>query len=194
VVGILGIVWLVQHRMSAPFSRWLLIVFFLSPLPAALTNDSFHSLRLVPFFVFMTAVAGYGMTVMARRAVQGGGWRIVAIAVLATGVLQAVYFMTRYHQVGLGPERHAWFDAGVPALFRTAMQSGDVIHVHDGRAPAHLHALWYATLFGAEERLRFVLDPASLDVGAVVLTGDESCERCEVLGRDSIFMLYRRIE
>jgi len=193
-LAVLGAIWIVQNQLSAPFWRWLLIGLVLSPLPSALTNDSFHSLRLVPFFVFLTAVAGYGMTVLARRAMEGRGWRIVAIAVLAVGAMQAGYFMIRYHQVGLGPERHAWFDSGVPTLVRTAMESGDVINVHDGRAPAHLHALWYGALFGVDERLRFVSDPASLDAGAVVLTGDESCERCEVLGRDSIFMLYRRTE
>jgi hypothetical protein len=193
LLAISGIVWIAQRRLSQPWWRWLLIGLVVSPIPAALTDDSFHSLRLSPFFTFLTVVACYGTAVVVSRARRSTSWRLAAVALLLVGVVQATYFVVRFHEVGSG--RGAWLDAGFGTLFANAAARGETIHVVDGRVPTRLHALWYATLTGLPEgRLALVADPGTLQPGALVLSGEETCDRCEVLAQDGFYTVYLRSE
>jgi hypothetical protein len=219
VLSIFGIYLVLKyHRRD---SWWLFILYGLviSPVSASLTLDKFHTLRMIPYPVFLlvlTAPALQGLiegkqvraATPARKKRKKAepqrepqesplsffARRKALTALLALTLLQAAYFQYQFHKEGV--TRGAVFDEGYRELYREAMaQPERPIYLVDGMwGPAYIQAFWYATLDG-----RGTSDFIHLDVGkrppsgALVISSEERCTNCQVILKREQYLLYRAL-
>jgi 4-amino-4-deoxy-L-arabinose transferase-like glycosyltransferase len=173
-----------------PWSRFLLYGLAAAFVPASLTVDPFHSMRLSAVPVFIIALTIPGQVWLLERAAQVA-WRRAAFAVIVGAtLLQAAYFHARYAEVA--PTRGAWFDEAYAGLLDTALATGKTpIYLVDGVVPGYIHGLWFGMLRGQPPD-RFVhLGPGERPPsGAIVLSSEDKCSPCEELASGGFFRLY----
>jgi hypothetical protein len=180
----------VLYRKSQ-IDRWWLFVLYgalIAPIPASLTTDNFHMLRLAPVPVFLLL-----LTVPAVMSFRTNKFALVSILALTTW--QGLIFQYQYQRGANTLQRLHTFDADYPRLiFPTALEKAGTqpVYLADNSArPAYVQALWYATLRGIPIdkfiNLGFEESPPE---GAVVITTEELCPRCEVLGQSEPYTTY----
>lgn len=133
--------------------RWwwfVLLGTFLSIVPASLTPDRNHTLRLAPYPVFLIALSILGLQWVLQR-------RRLAIVLIALAAVQAAFFMTVFHRTGAA--RGAYFDHGVkPAIHAALLRPERPVHVD---RDIYIHAWWHGALRGAgREQFRIGLPSA----------------------------------
>jgi MFS family permease len=159
--------------------RWWRLVIagtLLSVVPASLTLDTYHTLRLSAFapFLLILCVPSLGKT----------GPALLSI-VLALGLGQAAYFFHAFHR--LGPERRAAFDFGVRDVVEVALaQHRRPIVIGPGMPPVHVY--WYAAQAAAEKGS--FLETSPPPAGAIVVARDEPPREAAVLRRAGAFTVY----
>jgi hypothetical protein len=196
VTGLLAIGSFFLLAKHKKFDAWWLFVFYgliASLIPASLTTDDFHMLRLAPFPVFLLV-----LTIPALQWITAGDGRfkrvalIVAVSSIAT---QGLFFQWRYHASVTSPRRLHTFDADYPAKILPAALSragSEPVYLADNSArPAYVQALWYATLQGIplNKFISLGFDKPAPE-GAVVITTEESCPRCQVLAESEPYKTY----
>lgn len=119
---------------------WLFLVAgtLLSVVPAALTIDENHSLRLVPFPIFLIALSIPCFALSGRL-------RLIVAAAILIGVVQASFFMIRFH--AKGADRIHDFDGGFRRALADAVARPERPIWIDGAA-LYIHAYWYGALSG----------------------------------------------
>lgn len=138
--------------------RWWIFVSagtLLSIVPASLTNDQFHSLRLSPFPVFLIT-----LSILALWSIKPK-W---LIAVLALGVIQAAWFFYVFHRDGA--DRWLYFDAGAGQVVRDALATGQRPIRLDIGTP--VHAYWFAAQHDVDRSV--FLQGATTVHGSLVIT------------------------
>ena len=174
---------------------WAFVIYGLlvSIVPASLTRDHFHILRLSAVPVFLTLLAVPALAwLMNKPAGSRHGLMILAI-ILTLG--QAVYFQTVHQQRGREASRANIFDADYSStiLPKAIVASGaGPIYVQDAPAiPGYIQALWYATLDHIPLE-KFVILPDDKDspLGAVVISTKPVCKRCEIIYQRSPYSVY----
>lgn len=194
VMGILVVIglWLVfsQHRHQ---EWWRFIIYGLavSVVPASLTKEYVHMLRLSPLLVFLMV-----LTIPALECLVAGERRQrAALAILAVlMVLQTVIFQWQFQTSARSPKRLRQFDNGFPEkIFAPAVgMSGRPIYLADALAiPGYIQAYWNATLrqVPLSNFVRLAADESSPE-GAIVITTEENCLRCRVLATSEFYTLY----
>jgi 4-amino-4-deoxy-L-arabinose transferase-like glycosyltransferase len=220
VLSVFGIyLVLIYHRRD---SWWLFILYGLviSPISASLTLDSFHTLRMIPYPVFLLILTAPAL----QRLFEGKQARTASpsrkktknkvepqrepqetllsffasrkalTALLALTLLQAAYFQYQFHKEG--GNRGAVFDEGYRELYREALSQPErPIYLVDGMwGPAYIHSFWYATLDG-----RATSDFIHLDVGkrppagALVISSEDKCTNCQIILKREQYLLYRAL-
>jgi hypothetical protein len=178
--------------------RWWLFILYgalASVLPASLTNERFHSLRLAALPVFLLLLTVPALTRLFDAADSGLGRRVMRTTVLlliVASVLQIGWFQYLFHDDR--SERAYEFDAPYPEVLDAALSTGaQPIFLSDRDAyPSYIHAYWYGTLCGTD-RSRFIRLKSSMvpPQGAVIVGTVWPCETCPVIfGRDN-FTAYR---
>src|SRR5262249_26273479 len=142
---------------------WSFIVYGLavSVVPASLTNERFHMLRLAPLPVFLIALAIPGATWLIEKIDRSR--RLIPGAVLLLMLGQGFFFTYRYHAYGYTARRLHLFDADYPSrLLPAALATNqNPIYICDASAvPGYIQALWYATLQNIPRERFVVLPPA----------------------------------
>ncbi len=129
---------------------WFLIAGTLASLiPASLTIDDLHALRLSAYPVFLIALSIPPLDSLRRK-------RALLAAVCALGLLQAGFFIWRFETTGAN--RRAEFSAGADRVLDEALAQGQrPIHTD---AMARIHALWFGALRGVDPTA-FTIDPPS---------------------------------
>ncbi|MDQ5838667.1 MAG: hypothetical protein M3379_17960 [Acidobacteriota bacterium] len=186
--------WLALRR--APQKRWgLFVVYCLaaSVVPASLTTDDFHTLRLAALPVFLVALTAPAFAWLLEEGSRARQWWLVAAVVLT--LAQGAVFQWQYRASALSPRRLHLFDADYTALILpTALEAagGRPVLLADAPAiPGYIQARWYATLRRIPEDKFVVLAPgAGAPEGAVVVTTEDSCPRCRVLARSDPYTTY----
>lgn len=174
---------------------WAFVIYALlvSVLPASLTRDDFHLLRLsaVPVFLILLTVP----TLVWLTDKQTGLRRGLIVLVIILTLAQTVYFQFVHQQRGPEGARANIFDADyhstiMPAAI--AASGSGPIYLQDAPAiPGYIQALWYATLDHVPlEKLTIVPDHTDLPEGAVVISTNPTCTRCEVLFERSPYCVY----
>lgn|SRR5438552_1061449 len=206
MVGLLIVV--VCHRRE-PWWRFTLYGLAASIMPGAITYEPFHALRLLALPVFLLL-----MTVPAlkwflhreekhtQRLVQNVEvlsfvYRPVRLAVLvfvlALTILEARRFQNIFRRYG--PERGAFFDAPYKEAFGAAVaQPQRPIYLRDGfYGPSYIDGLWYATI-EKRPRSQFIhlASEAEPPSGAIVLSSEQNCDKCEMIKRSGIYLVYRQ--
>lgn len=159
--------------------RWLWFLLWgtaVSVVPAALTTDIHHTLRLVAFPIFLMALS---ISALERRSVRLG-------LLLALGVFQALFFFARFHTKGT--TRGNVFDAGVQPVVTAALAEGSrPIYVPDNGL--YVHVYWNAALAGVD-RSTFIRTREA-PPGAVVIAEREPGPEAVVFSRHDPYVAYR---
>jgi hypothetical protein len=161
--------------------------------PASLTTDDFHTLRLAAVPVFLVALTASAFAWLLEEGSRARRRLLVAAVVLT--LAQGAVFQWQYRASALSPRRLHLFDADYPALILpTALEAAGARPVLLADAPAipgYIQARWYATLRRIPEEKFVVLAPgAGAPEGAVVITTEDSCPRCRVLARSDPYTTY----
>jgi 4-amino-4-deoxy-L-arabinose transferase-like glycosyltransferase len=181
-----------QRRVNA---WWIFILYSLiaSLVPASLTTDDFHMLRLAPLPAFLLVVTIPALQWLTET---NDRWRRIALIVTLLFVAsQGLFFQWRYHASVSSPGRLHTFDADYPAkILPSALSNAgsQPVYLADNSArPAYVQALWYATLQGIplDKFISLGFDkPAPQN--AVVITTEERCRRCRVLAESEPYKTY----
>jgi energy-coupling factor transporter transmembrane protein EcfT len=201
ILAMIGVIIVVANRRGDRWWRFLLFGLAASVVPAALTIDPFHTLRMIAFPVFLLLlmlpavewmIEGFARDDRGNHAasVQNLQQMLAAMTSLLL-FAEAAYFHIKYYEEG--PKRGYVFDAAYKPVYDQAVAQPDrPIYLEDGYwGPMYVHALWYATL-EARDTAEFVHLPYGEPPppGAVVISSEQDCSMCTVVSRDEIFMLY----
>jgi hypothetical protein len=192
--GILVVIglWLAfrSHRREA---WWRFIVFGLaaSVVPASLTKEYVHMLRLAPLLVFLIV-----LTIPALEWLTSAGrkYRIALAALFVLMVLQSAIFQWQFHTSAYSTRRLRQFDNGYPEkIFAPAVARPErPIYLADALAiPSYIQAYWNATVRGVPiaNFVRLPPDEAAPQ-DALVITTEENCPRCLILSKSEFYTLY----
>ncbi len=154
------------------YTAFLLYGTAASLVPASLTNDLLHALRLVAFPLFLIALSIEALIVLQKLR-----WPIAALL-----LIQPAMFLHQF--VMHGQERLDDFDVGVDRVIARAIEQPSRPICTDRQTRPH--ALWLGALRGVPA------DSWRLCESGVFVSGGTPCDRCEVLARAGRFTLYAR--
>lgn len=176
-------------------SWWAFVIFGLlvSIVPASLTRDYFHTLRLsaVPVFLALLAVPA-----LAWLMNKPSGWRRgLMVLAITLSLAQAIYFQFVHQQRGREASRANVFDADYHStiLPKAIVASGSgPIYVQDTPAiPGYIQAFWHATLDHVPlEKFVILSDDKDSPPGAVVISTKPACTRCELIYQREPYSVY----
>jgi hypothetical protein len=189
VVGA-GIVLL--RRRDDLWWRYILVATALAPVPAALTEDRFNAVRMVPVPVLLAVLSIPALAVL-RDAVRERPYAVLAAVVIAGALTlgQFVHFLDRYRESG--PGRIALFEAGVPGLLDRGFASGGRLHIDFDDLQAQAHALWRSAERGLpRSRVVILADGGVPLAGATVFGRFQPCDyECREFARWGDYWLAR---
>ena len=193
ILMVLGLLLTFRHLREDAWSRFLLFCLIASLLPASLTKEPVHMLRLASFMVMLVVLT---IPALAFLFAERRRFQVQIVGALASLLLlQAVVFQWQFHARGHSKKRLRQFDHGYPEqIFARALaQPLRPIYLADAPwIPGYIQAYWNATLT-QEPLSTFVLllpdQPAP--EGGVVISTEETCLRCHVLATWEYYTLYR---
>jgi hypothetical protein len=157
------------------FWRYALALFVLAPIPAALTNDRFYGLRLVPLPVLLIVLAIPALALLWQAARTRWAVRVLAVALAAAVAVQFADFLVNYRI--RGPQRKVVFHSGVPTLLAEGFYGGRTIYVDYDEPHALVYARWYAVEHGIpESRVVRLPDGGIPPTGSVVFGRFQGCD------------------
>lgn len=152
----------------------------LSIVPAALTTDVRHALRLVPYPIFLLVLSIPVLQLLRARPP-------LAALLLALGVAQTAFFFHVFARDGA--KRTNEFDAGFRQVLRGALDASPRPVVSHS---VFMQAWWYGAQLGVERNgLEVTWDPASAPPGSVVVGDEQPCSGCDVIRREGRFTAWR---
>ena len=180
VFSITGGAIILRRARRESWSRFLLYAFAVSIVPASLTKESFHMLRLIAAPVFLLVFAVPGIVWFAERS-----RRAILVTMLGLTVLEAGWFQRNYQRTAGTARRVHLFDAEYPTkIFQPAIASGaDPIYIADALwIPGYIQAYWYGTLKGIDlSRFHRLPPDQPVPLGGLVISTEENCPGCEIL-------------
>jgi 4-amino-4-deoxy-L-arabinose transferase-like glycosyltransferase len=186
VLAAVGVVEIVRRRRDR-FWLYAVAAYLFSAVPASLTVDRHHALRLsaMPACMAVLAIPGLEAVARLRRPL------LVPVAVLLAAAMlgEWVFFVGRYDARGGG--RTAVFEAGVPALVQRGLAGGRTIYVDYDDAYALTMGRWYAVSHGLPvSRVSRLPDGGIPPDGSMVFGRLQSCDYvCVRLAADDTFWL-----
>ncbi len=206
-LSMLGLLIVVVRHLREPWWRFTLYGLAVSIVPGAITYEPFHALRLLalPVFLLLLTVPALGWLLNVQEnktrspapdlqslIPQAARFLILVFLLVLTG-FETARFQKLYRQYG--PQRGVFFDAPYKEAYEAAVgQPQRPIYLRDGfYGPSYIDGLWYAAIDG-RARSEFVHLEAGTKPpsGAIVLSSEQNCERCEMLKRSGIYILYRQ--
>jgi 4-amino-4-deoxy-L-arabinose transferase-like glycosyltransferase len=193
VLFVAGVCLLLAHKQVNAWWAFVIYGLVISFVPASLTRDYFHILRLSPVPVFMILLAVPALAWLTKP--PAGSRRALIVIALIVTVAQGGYFQYVHAKRGREVARLNIFDADYHATIMpaaiAAAGSGPV-YVRDAQAsPGYIQALWYATLdHMLAERFVILTDEANAPPGGVVISTKPGCTSCEVLFERSPYRVY----
>jgi 4-amino-4-deoxy-L-arabinose transferase-like glycosyltransferase len=194
VTGALALVGVFLIARNYRQDRWWWLVIYcllVSVVPASLTKEYVHMLRLAPVPVFvlvLTIPAIKWLATIARR---------TNLTLLLTALLiclQGTLFVWKFHASANSKTRLRQFDNSYPEkIFAPALAMQQrPIYIADALAiPGYIQAYWYATLKGIDLSNFNRLPPdTSAPVGSLVISTEENCPRCQVIASSEFYTLY----
>ena len=186
----LGLMVVLLRYRSDAWWRFIIYGMLVSPIPAALTLDYFHTLRLIalPCFLIVLTVPAIEFLLNEggpRRNVR----RVALTALLLIVLLQGAIFQWRFHRA---LPREDAFDSYYQELLAKALARPErPIYLFDKTPAAYLYAYWYATLWGVSVDNFQRLPPGeSPPPGAVVISHELPCTNCDVIVQRGQFQAY----
>jgi 4-amino-4-deoxy-L-arabinose transferase-like glycosyltransferase len=173
VLAVAGALVLLVRSEFGGFWRFALAATLLGPVPAALTDAEFHSLRALPLVVGLLAFTIPALAALDRAVRERRPWAVPTVLVLT--VVWAAWlaqFTRTYH--ARGPDRR--FDSAVPGFVARALAAEPRLYTAPGDLIAVAHARWYGDLHDVP-RDRIVNLPAGArpPSGSIVFGTDYEC-------------------
>jgi 4-amino-4-deoxy-L-arabinose transferase-like glycosyltransferase len=193
VLAAASLVLLVRRRRTHAWWAFVVLVLLLTPVPAALTEDRLHSLRLAPWPAILSVLAIPAVAALAEHARRATWARAAAAALVAVTAVHLADFLHVYTERGRS-SRLELFEANVPHLLGRAFRDGDVYVDFDDRY-AITHAQWYAVSRGLGlDRVVRLSDGAVAPVGATVFGRFQECDyRCERVAEADTYWVARAL-
>ena len=208
ILGVLGFVLVLLRYRREAWWRFVVYGLAVSAIPASLTLDHFHTLRLVglPVFLLVIAVpaieflyadlgarasspylqAGYSRSrVRSRQSAR----RVVLAVLIALTIAQGAIFQWQFHTK---PPRVDAFDSYYPQVLDAALaRSERPIYLLDKTPAAYMYAFWYATLRDLDlNNFQRIPRDTSPPPGAVVISHELPCTNCEMIFERGQFRVY----
>lgn len=191
VLMIIGAISVARRHRGEAWWRFVVYGLAVSLVPASLTTDYFHMLRLVPMLVFLVllTVPAFAGFAAARKL-----WPTVALIILIVfTVAQGAAFQWRYHASANSLWRLHLFDADFSAeIFAPAIANPSrPIYIAEPAPTAYVQAFWYAVLnkVPISEFVQLKPDEAP-PKGALVISTESGCYRPKILAEIDPYMLY----
>ena len=190
-LSVSGLVLVLLRHRSDPFWRYAAAALAVSLVPASLTIDRFHAVRLSPFAVTLVVVAIPAVDAVRDAVVRSTRGRVLAGALVALAALQFALFVDNYSTEG--PRRTGRFEADIPVLLERAWADGGTVYVdYDDLEPLGL-ARWYALVDGIDEsRVVRLADGGIPPTGAIAFGRTQECDYvCTRLAESGDYWLAR---
>ncbi|HMG74941.1 MAG TPA: hypothetical protein VK582_15680 [Pyrinomonadaceae bacterium] len=186
--------WLVlRHTLDNAWWRFILYGLVVSIVPASLTADYFHMLRLSALPVFLLVLAVPAFTWLCELSDRRREVRVLLALLVFLTLGQGAFFQWQYHARANSPWRRHLFDADYPQkIFDNAVRNGArPIYLADAMTTPYIQAYWYATLKGIPLSEFVRLEPdQSPPANALVISTEESCFHPQVLAQTDPYRLY----
>ena len=186
----LGLIVVLLRYRSYAWWRFIIYGLLVSPIPAALTLDYFHTLRLIALPCFLLVLAVPAIKFLLEEGEKRRQAPRVALTVLVLiTLLQGAVFQWRFHNA---LPRVDAFDSYYQELLSTALaQPERPIYLFDKTPAAYVYAYWYATLGGVSISNFQRLPPGETPPpGAVVISHELPCRNCQVIIGRGQFQVY----
>jgi hypothetical protein len=177
--------------------RFVLYGLAASVVPASLTNEYVHALRLAPvpvFLVVLTAPALAWLLEEGRTRRQTRARRAVLAALILLTLAQGLLFRARYDEAVSSPKRLHIFDAAyadkvLPAALALPRRP---VYLWDAHGiPGYAQAYWHATLRGVPlSTFARVGEGEEPPDGSAVITTRDVCTRCRVVAEEPPYVVY----
>lgn len=192
ILIVLGLWLIFRHHREETWWRFLLFCLAASILPASLTDETVHMLRLAPFLVFLLVltIPALDFLLSERRSARPivGGLVFVLF-------LQAAFFQWQFYTRAHSKKRLRQFDNGYPEqIFARALaQPARPIYLADAPwIPGYIQAYWNATLRHVPISTFVRLPPDEpVPADGIVIGTEENCLRCLVLATWEYYTLYQ---
>jgi hypothetical protein len=196
VVLVLMLASLVLLLRQNRFSAWWGFVLYglaVSFVPASLTKDYFHTLRLATVPVFMLALAIPALEWINAEATRSR--RAMLFGAIALVLLQGFFFQRKYDAGANITRRLNLFDADYAStILPTAVaKSGDkpILIADAPPIPGYIQAFWHATIQRIPlEKFSVLPIDAAAPEASVVITTEDTCPRCDVLFKRWPYTVY----
>jgi hypothetical protein len=187
---LLGLYLIIRYKRNDLWWRYVIYGLAVSIVPASLTREPMHILRLAPvpvFLVVLTVPALEWLLISKPR-------RLALVFVIVLTLIQGVDFQLAVHADAHSVRRLNLFDAGYPEkIFAPAVASKNrPIYLADVVAiPGYIQAYWYGVLRRIPSS-EFVRLPSDVNPpkGALVITTEETCIRCQIVATSDFYKLY----
>jgi 4-amino-4-deoxy-L-arabinose transferase-like glycosyltransferase len=190
-LALLGLIVVFRERRRDSWWRYIIYGSIAAVVPASLTNEPAHMLRLSPLMVFLFVLAIPGVEYLqAETTKRRLLLAIVSLLVLIQGIVFAAQFQTGMHS----KRRLRQFDQGYPneIFARAIAMPNRPIYLADALwIPGYIQAYWNAVLrrFPVDQLVRLRPDEPPPE-GSLVISTEENCPRCEVVATSEFYTLY----
>ena len=188
-----SLVLLVSRNRFSAWWRFVLYGLAVSFIPASLTKDYFHTLRLATVPVFMLALAIPALEWICAEASRFR--RAMLFASIALILLQGFFFQRKYDASASITRRLNLFDSDYASTILPAAlaKSGNkpILIADAPSIPGYIQAFWHATIqrVPLEKLTVLPLDAAAPDA-SVVITTEDTCPRCDVVFKRWPYTVY----
>jgi 4-amino-4-deoxy-L-arabinose transferase-like glycosyltransferase len=191
LLAIAGLVLVLRDHRSEAWWRFVLYCLFASVVPASLTKEYVHMLRLAPLPVFVIVLTIPAITWLALR-VNFGKPVLTVLVVLM--FVQGAVFLWKFEKSANSARSLRQFDHGYPAqiLAPALAMNQRPIYLADALAiPGYIQAYWHSTLRGVaiSNFVRLAPKEGAPD-GALVISTEENCPRCRIISTSEFYTLY----
>lgn len=192
LLATIGLVVVLRRHWREAWWRFILYGLAVAPVPASLTLDHFHTLRLIALPIFLFVLMMPAIRFLSADTSPRPRARRALLATLAVLLLvQGGVFQWKFYAA---PARVDAFDSYYPELLNAAMaQPERPIYLLDKTPAAYMYAYWYSTLRGLDlHSFQRATQAAPPPAGAVVISHELPCTNCEMILERGQFRVYRQ--
>lgn len=191
LLAVLGVILIFRERWREAWWRYVIYGSIAAIIPASLTSEPVHMLRLSPLMVFVFVLSipaiEYLQAESKRRRILLG---VIGLVLVAQGALFAAQFQAGMHS----KRRLRQFDHGYPdeIFARAIAMPNRPIYLADALwIPGYIQAYWNAVLrhFPVNQLVRLGPDEPPPE-GSLVISTEENCPRCHVVAMSEFYTLY----
>jgi hypothetical protein len=175
LLAIAGLVVIARRHRADRFWRFVIVALFLAEVPAALTEDRYASLRLLPIPILLTVLAIPALAALRRAAAREWAPRLAAAGLVLLLAGQVWQYIDNHRKDNGG--RALLFESGVPSLLERGFDGDRTVYIDHDDVYAQTHALWYAVTHGiSKERVSILPDGGAPPPGSMVFGRLQSCD------------------